>query len=109
MLIAQGERLKSSVIICDSQMRTKLLPELEGVKTSQVAQSTHEGHLFALDEKNNLISLNLKLLCLGDGFSPYEIVDFSKYAGGSVISVDQQNIWAFHSSGEMQKLQTFAS
>ena len=67
----------------------------------------HEGHLIALDEMNNLISLNLNLLCYGDGYSPYEIMNFSKHGGGSVISVDQQNIWALHSSGEMQKLQTF--
>ena len=90
-------------------MNTKLLPGLDDVKISQVAQSMHEGHLFALDEKNNLISMNLNLLCHGDGYSPYEIMNFSKYAGGSVISIDQQNIWALHSSGEMQKLQTFAS
>lgn len=88
-------------------MNHKLLPELEGVKITQVAQPLHEGRLFALDDKNNLIALNLDLLCHGDGYSPYQIMDFSKHAGGSVISIDDQNIWALHASGEMQKLQTF--
>ena len=85
-------------------MKPKLLPELDGIKIAQVAQLVHEGHLFALDEKNNLIAMNLNLLCHGDGFSPYAIIDFSKYAGGSVISIDQQYIWALHASGEMHKL-----
>ena len=108
MLVASGECLKSSVIVFDSKMNQKLLPELDGVKIVQVAQPMHEEHLFALDEKNNLIAVNLNLLCHGDGFSPYAITDFSKYAGGSVISIDQQNIWALHASGEMHRLQIFA-
>ena len=110
MLVASGKHLKSSVIVFDSKMNQKLLPELDGVKIVQVAQPMHEEHLFALDEKNNLIAVNLNLLCCGDGFSPYAVTvtDFSKYAGGSVISIDQQNIWALHASGEMHRLQTFA-
>ena len=75
-------------MVLDSKMNPKLLPELEGVKLSLVAQSVHEGHLFALDEKNNLVAMNLNLLCYGDGLSPSEVIDFSKYAGGSVISID---------------------
>ena len=82
-------------------MNEKPLPELVGIKIARVAQPIHEGHLLALDDKNNLIAINLNLLCHGDGYSPYEIMNFSKYGGGSVISVDQQNIWALHSSGEM--------
>ena len=35
-------------------------------------------------------------------------MNYSKYAGGSVISIDQQNIWALHSSGEMHRFRTFA-
>ena len=108
VLIATGRFLKSSVIVLDSKMNYKLLPELDGVKITQTAPSLHEGHQFALDEKNNLIALNLSLLCHGDGHSPYQVMDFTKFAGGSVISIDQQNIWALHASGEMHKLQAFA-
>ena len=104
VLIAQGPSLKCSVTVLDSQMNQKLLPELEGVKVTQVAQPVHEGHLFALDENNNMIAINLKLLCHGDGYSPYQIMSFSKYGGGSVIYNDLKSIWALHSSGEMQKL-----
>ena len=89
-------------------MKSKLLPELDGLKIIQVVQPVLEGHLFALDEKKNLIAMNLNLLCHDDGFSPYVIMSFSKYEGGSVISIDQHNIWAFHASGEMHRLQTFA-
>ena len=82
-------------------MNHKLLPELGIVKITQVAQPAHEGHLFALDEKNDLIAWNLNLLCHGDGFSPYQIMSFQKYGGGSVISIDLQSVWALHASGEM--------
>ena len=82
-------------------MSPKFKPELDGVKIVQVAQPVHEGHLFALDEKNNLIALNLNLLCHGDGYSPYQIMSFDKYGGGSVISEDLQSVWALHASGEM--------
>ena len=85
-------------------MNQKLLPELAGIKIAQVAQTMQEGHLIAFDEKNNLIAMNLNLLCHGDGYSPYEIMNFSKYGCGSVVSIDQQSIWALHSSGEMHKL-----
>ena len=105
MIIAQGEKLKSSVIVLDNQMNQKLLPELDGLNFAQVAQPMHEGHLFALDNKNNLIAMNLNLLCHADRFSPYEITNFANYAGGSVISINQQNIWAIHASGEMHKFQ----
>ena len=88
MLIAKGDKLKSSLIVLDSEMNPKLLPELDGVKVTQVAQPVHEGHLFALDGKNKLIAINLNLLCRGDGCSPFLIMDFSKYGGGSVISID---------------------
>lgn len=64
-----------------------------------------EGHLFALNKKNNLIAMNLNLLCHADSFSPYEIMNFSNYGGGSFIQINQQNIWAIHASGEMHKLQ----
>ena len=104
MLIAQKRFLKSSVVVLDSEMNQKLLPLLDGVKITQAAM--HEGHLFALDEKNVLLAINLKLLC--NGISPSKIVDFSKHGGGSVISIDEHTIWAFHSSGEMHRLQTFA-
>ena len=103
MLIAQGPYLKSSVIVLDSTMKPKPLPVLDSVKISQIAQPAYEGHLFALDEKNNLIAMNLNLISHGDGFSPYQILDFSKYGGGSVISLHQQSLWALHSSGEIQK------
>ena len=91
-------------------MNQKLLPKLDGIKIIRVAQPVLEGHLFALNEKNNLIVMNLNLLCHGKGFSPYEIMNFSKYAGGSLISIDQHNIWTIHASGEMQKflIQPFA-
>ena len=108
MLIAKGSSLKSSVNVLDSKMNQKLLPELAGLKITRTAPSLHEEHLIALDEKNNLIALNLNLLCHGDGYSPYQVMDFTKFAGGSVISIDQQNIWALHASGEMHKLQAFA-
>ena len=81
MIIAQGVYLESSVVILDSEMNQKLLPLLDGVKITQPA--IHEGHLFALDEKNVLLAMNLKLLC--NGISPSKIIDFSKYGGGSVI------------------------
>ena len=88
VLIAREINLVSSVIVLDSQMNLKHLPGYYDVKISQLAQSVHEGHLFAFDVSNNLIAMNLNLLCHGDGFSPYEIMNYSEYAGGSVISVD---------------------
>ena len=69
-------------------MNPKHLPVLDDLKITKTVQAVHDGHLFALDEKNNLVAMNLSLLCHGDGISPYEIMNFSKYAGGSVISID---------------------
>ena len=84
-------------------MNPKHLPVLDDLKITQTAQPVHDGHLFALDDKNNLIAMNLNLLCHGDGYSPYQIMDFSKYGGGSVLSFHQQSLWALHASGEIQK------
>ena len=52
--------------------------------------------------------MNLNLLCHGEGYSPSQIMSFSKYGGGSVIYNDLKSVWALHSSGEMQKFQTFS-
>ena len=37
LLIVNGERLRSSVIVFDNDMRRKLLPDLENVRISKIA------------------------------------------------------------------------
>ena len=43
----------------------KEVPELDGLKIEQVAESEYQGHLFAVDSDQNLIAIDIKLVCQG--------------------------------------------
>ena len=60
VLILHGHRLRSSVIVFDNDMRRKLLPDLDNVRIRKVADVLQEGHLFAINDENSLVAINLK-------------------------------------------------
>ena len=83
VLIVDGPHLKSSVIVMDNYMQRKPLPDLDNIKIQKVAENVYEGHLFAIDEKDNLIAMNLNYLC--GGFAPYIVKNLGKQMGGSIL------------------------
>ena len=83
MLIVEGPHLKSSVIVLDNEMQRKALPELDSISIQKVAESVYDGHLFAINEKDDLIAMNLKYLC--EGFTPYCVKNLGKQGGGSIL------------------------
>ena len=102
VIIMNGDRLRSSVIVFDNDMRRKLLPNLDNVRISKVANTKWEGHLFAINEENSLIAINLKYLC--SGCTPYLVSRLNDRERGSTLSVEKQNILIAQSSGEVYKI-----
>ena len=76
MLIANGEQLKSSVVVVSEELHRLTLPELNGVKITRVVDYLYAGHLFGIDASSqNLIAINVDLLC--KGVTPYKIFNFA--------------------------------
>ena len=108
VLIATGEKLKSSVIILDDDLERRNMPELDGLKIEQVTERMFEKHVFALDANKTLIAMDFRLLCKGVPIAPYKMIDFSQYGDKKTfMSIDRQNIWLFHASGSVQRIQGF--
>ena len=109
MLIANGEKLKSSVFIVDQELQRLTLPELNGVKITRVADDLYAGHLFGFDASKNLIAMNIDLLC--KGVTPYKILNYAKHSASATettLTIDEEYIWLLHESGTIQKIQSFA-
>ena len=109
MLIANGEKLKSSVVVVNQELNRLTLPELNGIKITRVADDLYAGHLFGIDASRNLIAINVDLLC--KGVTPYKIFNFAKYSASATettLAIDQEFIWLLHESGTIQKIQSFA-
>ena len=102
VFIVNGPSIKSSIIVFDNDMRRKLLSEFDGVRITAVADIVYEGHLFAINDDNNLIAMNLKHLC--EGCAPYQDKDLNKHEGGTILSIEQKHIVIAHASGEIQKI-----
>lgn len=106
VLIAKGEKLKSSVIILDDDLERRRMPELDGLRIEQVTERMFEKHLFALDANKTLIAMDFRLLCKGVPIAPYKMLNFAQYGDRKTfMSVDRQNIWLFHASGTVQRIQ----
>ena len=105
VLILHGHRLRSSVIVFDNDMRRKLLPDLDNVRISSVANIEKEGHIFAINEENYLIAINLKYLC--QGCEPYRVTRLDERVNGfgTALSVEKQHILITERSGEFRKIQ----
>ena len=110
VLIANGEQLKSSVVVVSEELHRLTLPELNGVKITRVADSLYAGHLLGIDASSqNLIAINVDLLC--KGVTPYKIFNFAKHSASATettLAIDQEYIWLLHESGTVQKIQSFA-
>ena len=99
MLILAGvEESKSSIIVLNSELQKQEVPELNGLKIQQVAESSYQGHLFAVDTDQNLIAIDMKLVCRG--VRPYQIMSYAKQ-GDSIrlLSVGRENVWLLLASG----------
>ena len=83
MIIVDGPHLKQSIIVLDNDMQRKTRPELDSIKIQKVAENVYEGHLYAIDDKDNLIAMNLNYLC--GGFAPYVVKNLGKQMGGSIL------------------------
>ena len=58
--------MKSSIIVLDDELQMQEVSELDGLKIQLVAESAYQGHLFAVDADQNLISIDIKLSCQGE-------------------------------------------
>ena len=76
MIIVDGPKLKQSVIVLDNEMQRKQRPELDSIRIQRVAEKVYDGHLFAINEKDDLVAMNLKYLC--EGFAPYCVKNLGK-------------------------------
>ena len=94
MLIVEGPHLKSSVIVLDNDMQRKVQPELDSISIKKVAENLYDGHLFAINENNDLIAMNLKNIC--EGFAPYCVKNLGKEWGGSLLQIEQQHLVITH-------------
>ena len=83
MIIVDGPHLKTSVIVLNNDMQRKLRPEFDGMRILKVAESLYDGHLFAINEKDDLLAVNLKYLC--EGFAPYYVKNLGQQMGGSIL------------------------
>ena len=82
------------------------MPELDGLRIEQVTERMFEKHLFALDANKTLIAMDFRLLCKGVPIAPYKMLNFAQYGDRKTfMSVDRQNIWLFHASGTVQRIQ----
>ena len=109
VLIANGEKLKSSVVVVNHELHRLTLPELNGVKITRLADDLYAGHLFGIDASQNLIATNVDLLC--KGVTPYKIFNFAKHSASATettLAIDEEYIWLLHESGTVQKIQSFA-
>ena len=76
----------------------KEVSELDGLKVQQVAESVCNGHLFAIDADQNLIAIDIKLVC--QGVRPYQIMNYAKQGDSrTLLSVAGENIWLLHATG----------
>ena len=64
-------------------MQRKLRPEFDSIKITKVAERVYDGHLLAINKKDELLAMNLKYLC--EGFAPYCVKDLGKQMGGSIL------------------------
>ena len=87
VLVASGDRLKSSVFIVDSEMQRINRPELDGLRVTKVADALYRRHLFGIDASQNLIAINVDLA--SKGVTPYRILDIAKHYGSeSTVAID---------------------
>ena len=71
---------------------------LDGLKIQQVAESTYQRHLFAIDADQNLIAIDVKLVCQGE--RPYQIMSYAKLGDSrTLLTVDSETVWLLHTSG----------
>ena len=106
MLLANGDKLKSSVFIVDSEMQRIDRPELNGLQIKKVADTLYRRHLFGIDASQNLIAINVDFA--SKGVTPYRILDIAKHYGSeSSIVIDDKQIWLLHKSGTLSKIQSF--
>ena len=87
VLIANGDKLKSSVFTVDSEMQRIDRPELNGLEVKKVADVLYRRHLFGIDASQNLIAINVDLA--SKGVTPYRILDIAKHYGSeSTVAID---------------------
>ena len=55
--------MKSSIMVLDSRLQMKQVTELEGWDIRQVAKNPYQGHLFAVDANQNVIAIDIQLVC----------------------------------------------
>ena len=72
LIQAGGHHLKSSIIVLNSKLQIREVPELDGLKIEQVNESIYKGHIFAVDADQNLIAIDIRLVCQGE--KPYQIM-----------------------------------
>ena len=95
LIQAGGKAYKSSIIVLDSKLQMQEVRELDGLKIIQVSQSTYQGHLFATDANQNLIAINIKLVCQGE--KPYTVMSYAEQGDSrTLLSVGAENIWLLH-------------
>ena len=82
MIIVDGPHL-SSVIVLDNEMQRKQRPEFDSMRIEKVSESVYGGHLFVINEKDDLLAMNLKYLC--EGFAPYCVMNLGLKMGGSIL------------------------
>ena len=103
VMIAQGQKLRSQIIVFDKELRIIAMNEFQGYQISQVADSFCDGrYLFALNEKQNLMAIHVNLLC--HGITPCQIIEFKQHCN-KFLMIDQENISLLHASGEILKVQ----
>ena len=90
--------MKSSLIVLDSKLQMKSVPELDGLKVQQVAETQFLGYLFAVDADQNLIAIDIKLVC--QGVKPCKIMSYEKQGNSrTLLSIDHKNVWLLLGSG----------
>ena len=94
----KGRYLKSSILVLNSEMQVQEVSEIDGLKIQQVAKSIYQGHLFAVDADQNLVAIDIKLVC--QGVRPYRIMSSAKQGDSkTLMSVDGENVWLLHAAG----------
>ena len=87
VLIANGAKLKTSIVVVDSRLQRINRPELNGIKITKVADVIYRGHLFGIDLSQNLIAMNVDLV--SKGVTPYRVMDIAKHYGSeSSVAID---------------------
>ena len=101
-MIANGEKLKTSIILLNHELKEHLHSDFDDLRITQVADDVQEeGHIFAIDDQLNLVKIDVDLLNKG-GLAVYNLINFSEH-GRTVLSVDNQSIWLLHASGDAQR------